>query len=240
MSIPSAQIDLKTINRDFDLADSTMFGSDPLYRRRNAKEMFATGNQGKPEDNIGGPLLFTDVANSAMCLQPYAGKYNNFQESPYVGKRNYCISSDQNTSGVLVSTECSVYTGWVGYALWMKSVCKAPNYGIYVGCIGRHWAELPENTDFQIHYKLGNYGNNKGKPQCEVHAYADGPASGSHEMLGYETSANNRYPTIGPMNNENRKYIMFTTACFVAGNGNISNSDVALEHQFINIWLEIL
>jgi len=228
------------INRDFDLADDTPFKNDAHYRRRNAKNMFLAGNSGKQEDAKGDPISFLDVANSAMCLQPYAGKYTNFQSSPYLGRRDFCISSDQDGSSILVSTECSVYSGWLGYAMWMKSVCKAPNYNIYVGCIGRHWAELPENTEFKVHYKLGNSGNNKGRPQCEVHGYRDGPASGNHKMFGYITSANSKQNTLGPYNSGTNNYIMFTTACFVAGNGNISNTDVTLEHQFQNIWLEIL
>ncbi len=238
MSIPSSQIDLKTINRDLDLAENTAFKSDAVYRRRNAKAIFDSGNTAKPEDPKGGPISFTDVANSAMCLQPYAGKYNSFQNSEYVGRRDRCISSDQDGSSLLVSTDASVYTGWLGYALWLSSTIKPGNYGIYVGCIGRHWAELPENTDFKVHYQLGTYGNNKGKPQCEVHGYRDGPASGNHKMFGYKDSAAQRYNTLGPWNCGTNNYIMFSTACFVSGS--TSGQNVRQDHQFLNIWLEIL
>ena len=238
MSISSERIHLKEINRDLDLAENTAFKSDAVYRRRNAKAMFDSGNTGKPEDTKGDPISFTDVANSAMCLQPYAGKWNTFQQSPYKGRRDYSYSSDQDGSSLLVSTEASVYEGWNGYAMWLKSVVKPGNYGIYVGCIGRHWAELPENTDFKIHYKLGSTGNNKGRPQCEVHGYRDGPAAGNHKAFGSKDSAAQKNNTLGPYNCGTNRYIMFTTACFVAGT--TSPSNVTLEHQFMNIWLEIL
>ena len=223
MAIPTSNVSLRAAREDLSLSPTGGLKVTEAFRRfRNY-------------DNTGPISLKGDLGGTCMGMQPYTGENPlsggtaSWKNDARNGMRNQCYGNKQDSAAQLASTACVQGQRYDGFSTQITVVHKSL-YSNEVGYITRHWAYAPDGGNITLDYRIANIEEDAGlssfKPQVEVVGYADGWASGSQAMLGYETKGRtNTDYTLGPFDTAGFPYIMITMCLFTGGrNDNIPKS----------------
>lgn len=215
MAIPKSNVSLRAAREDLSLPPEGSLRVQPMFRRF------------KNYTNTGPISLKGDLGGTCMGMQPYTGEnmlttgtaaWKNDERN---GMRNQCYGNKQDSASQLSSTSCVQNQRWDGFSTQITVVHKS-NYSNECGYITRHWAYAGDGGEITLEYRITGLSQDGGltslKPQVEIVGYADGWASGSQSMLGYNTRGNaNSDHILGPFSTTGFPYIMITMALFTGG-----------------------
>ena len=215
MAIATSNVSLRAAREDLSLSPTGGLKVTEAFRRfRNY-------------DNTGPIALKGDLGGTCMGMQVYTGENPlstgtaAWKNDARNGMRNQCYGNKQDSGSQLQSTACAQGPYWDGFTTRITVVHKS-QYSNECGYLTRHWAYVPDGGNITLDYRIAYIEQDPGlssfKPQVEVVGYADGWASGSQKMLGYNASgrASTDY-TLGPFDTAGFPYIMITMNLFTGG-----------------------